>query len=113
MNSCSEGQRDSDDHEEYPWYPSSPPESSLSLSEDVVCGAMDRLVIDSESAGVKGPQCEEEEEGEKEEGRESVGEKRLETMDSAGDTMLLKAGSRGMESCVSWAFCSDLPWTLD
>ena len=59
---------------------------------------IDRPFIDSESAGVKGPQCEDVEEAGKEDAIDSAGEKRLDAMESAGDTMLFANDSRGIVS---------------
>lgn len=92
----------------YPWYPSSPPDNSPSTFSGtqsgagcVACEPTDKPCNDNESAGVKGPQCDEEDDGEREEEMDSVGEKILEAIDSAGDTILLKAGSRGIVNCVN------------
>lgn len=73
---------------------------------------MDRLVSANESAGVKGPQCEDEDVGDREDEIDSAGEKMLEAMDSAGDTMLLNAGSRGIVSWERWTLVG-LPWKFD
>lgn len=96
MTSGSAGHSDSGDHEEYPEYPSSPPDSSPSTfsgtqsdASRVACMLMDSPVIDNESAGVKGPQCEEDDDGDSEDLIDSVGEKRLDAIESAGDTRLL------------------------
>ena len=47
---------------------------------------MNRAVIESVSAGVNGPQCDEYEAGDSEEVIESVGGKNPEATDSAGET---------------------------
>ena len=74
---------------------------------------MDKPCSDKEFAGVKGPQCDDDDDGDREDAIDSVGEKILEAIDSAGDTMLLKAGSRGIVSCDSWTLFDGLPWKFD
>ena len=62
---------------------------------------MDKPFTDRESAGVKGPQCDEDDDdGDREDAIDSVGEKILEAMDSAGDTRLadMKLDSRGIDN---------------
>lgn len=72
---------------------------------------MDNPFIDSESAGVNGPQCDDaaDEGAEREDAMDSAGEKILEAMDSAGETRLfcMKVDSRGMVS-----ECSGMPVAL-
>ena len=76
---------------------------------------MDKPVIESESAGVKGPQCDDDDEGDNDEAIDSAGEKRPDAIDSAGETRLLvmKLESRGILSDCNGTPVVRPCWTCD